>query len=426
MNKFFKETEFRETTIGKYPRDWEISKLENLIILETGKRAKGGALKEGNVASIGGEHIDSHGNVLWDNMKFIPEFLYESLNQGKVNLNDILMVKDGATTGKTAFIKNLKYNKVAVNEHVFIIRSKTDLVNKYLFYILFSKIGQEQIKTRFHGLIGGVIRNDLETILVPLPVIQEQQAITQVLTVIDEAIQKINEILDKTNQLKKGLMKELLTKGIGNKDYKETELGKIPKTWQTMKLGKVLDLCQYGLSFKFGEEGKYRILKMDDISNGVAISDNAKYIDLDEKIFNNFKLQKGDILFNRTNSYEYVGRTGIFLLEGDYTFASYLIRLRPKKDVIDSQFLTFYLTYSSNRLKQLATRAVHQANINATNLQNFVISVPPLLEQQKIAKAIVSVDRKLENERFEKQELEKIKQGIMDLLLTGTVRIKAS
>jgi type I restriction enzyme S subunit len=221
-------------------------------------------------------------------------------------------------------------------------------------------------------------------------------------------------------------MQTLLTRGIGHKEFKETEIGKIPKTWQIVRLGEILELCQYGLSVKFGETGKYRILKMDDIVDGVVIPNNAKYVDLDEKTFENFRLEKGDILFNRTNSYELVGRTGIFLLDGDYVFASYIIRLRPKKDVIDPRFLTYYMIFSNNRLKLLATRAVHQANINATNLQRFTIPLPPLSEQKQITDILTKLDKKLEFERKERARLERIKRGLMDLLLTGKIRVEVS
>ena len=171
------------------------------------------------------------------------------------------------------------------------------------------------------------------------------------------------------------------------------------------------------------DKGKYPIVRMDEIENGYVISNISKHVNLDEKTFKAFKLEKGDILFNRTNSYELVGRTGIFLLDGDYVFASYLIRLRVKRSIVDPHFLTFYLIFSRNRLRQLATKAVHQANINATNLKKFKIPIPPLDEQQKIAKILSTVDKKLEVERKRKEKLEKIKRGLMHLLLTGKVRV---
>ncbi|MEM3551373.1 MAG: restriction endonuclease subunit S [Candidatus Bathyarchaeia archaeon] len=86
--------------------------------------------------------------------------------------------------------------------------------------------------------------------------------------------------------------------------------------------------------------------------------------------------------------------------------------------------MTYYMVFSQNRLRQLATRAVHQANINATNLQSFTIPVPPLLEQRQIAETLVKLDKKLELEKKEKSKLERIKQGLMDLLLTGKIRVK--
>jgi len=153
--------------------------------------------------------------------------------------------------------------------------------------------------------------------------------------------------------------------------FRDTEIGRIPKEWEVVKLGDALELCQYGLSISMSEKGKYPIVRMDEIVNGYIISNVAKYVDLDEETFRNFKLEKGDILFNRTNAPDLVGRTGIFLLEGNYVFASYLIRLRTRREFFTPHFLTFYLIFSENKFKQFATRAVHQANINATNLKNL-------------------------------------------------------
>ena len=244
------------------------------------------------------------------------------------------------------------------------------------------------------------------------------------LLTIDKAIQKTDEIIEKTRRLKKGLMQELLTKGIGHKEFKDTEIGRIPKEWNIVRLGEALELCQYGLSIPMKNEGKYPIIRMDEIVDGYVSPKISKFVDLDEKTFKTFRLEKGDILFNRTNAYELVGRTGIFLLDGDYVFASYLIRLRPKPNMFDSHFLTYYLIFINKKLKRLATKAVHQANINATNLRKVKIPMPPLDEQRKIVKILSAVDKKLEMERAEKQRLEKIKQALMDLLLTGKVRVR--
>ena len=192
---------------------WPLVKLGDLVDLETGKRAKGGALKEGTVASIGGEHINESGYIIWDNIKFIPEELYDHLTQGKVQINDILVVKDGATTGKVAVVQELPFEKVAVNEHVFIVRcrDKNIINSQFLFYLLFSSVCQSQIKKRFHGVIGGINRSDFNTIQVPLPSLKEQRDIIEILSAVEAKITTTQQILTETTQLRKGLMQQLLT-----------------------------------------------------------------------------------------------------------------------------------------------------------------------------------------------------------------------
>jgi len=154
------------------------------------------------------------------------------------------------------------------------------------------------------------------------------------------------------------------------------------------------------------------------------VPDRVKYVNLDKRTFLNSKLEKGDILFNRTNSYELVGRTGIFLLDGDYVFASYLIRLRPNYEVANPFYLTTYLMFSGEKLRQIATRAVHQANINATTLRKIILPIPSLPEQQKISEIMSAIDKRLDLLRNKKERLETIKKGLMEDLLTGRKRVK--
>ena len=94
---------------NRIPEGWEKLELDGNIQLSSGKRAKGGALLSGKVASLGGEHIGKDGKVIWGNMKFIPEDFYKELKNGHVQIKDILLVKDGATTGKIAFVEELRY-----------------------------------------------------------------------------------------------------------------------------------------------------------------------------------------------------------------------------------------------------------------------------------------------------------------------------
>ncbi len=170
-------------------------------------------------------------------------------------------------------------------------------------------------------------------------------------------------------------MHKLFTEGLRGEPQKATEIGPVPESWEIVKLGELLLQAQYGLSIKGNSEGNYPILRMTNQVNGKIVADNLQHVEITDEEFKKFQVEKGDILFNRTNSFELVGRTAIFDIEGDFVFASYLIRLRTKIEKLNSFFLNHYFNCEETqlRLKSIASRAVSQSNISATRLKGFVI-----------------------------------------------------
>lgn len=149
-----------------------------------------------------------------------------------------------------------------------------------------------------------------------------------------------------------------------------------------------LEICQYGISQAMNEEAiGYPIFRMDDIKNAFLMDDEIKYVDIPKNIFNQFKLEKNDVLFNRVNSEDFVGRTGIFKLDGDFVFASYLIRLRVKMDnSIFADYLNIFLnsSFGIKQIRKFRRRAVNQANVNAEELKQIRIPVLPQKFQKEI------------------------------------------
>lgn len=168
----------------------------------------------------------------------------------------------------------------------------------------------------------------------------------------------------------------------------------------------LLSKVQYGLSLAMNEERiGYKILKMDDIIGILADDSNCKYVDIDSKTFLRFKLEKGDVLFNRVNSEEFVGRTGIYLLDGKHTFASYLIRIRAK-NYFTNFYITIYLNtkYGKISLKRVMRRAVNQANINAEELKSLKSPIPSDTFQKFIEKLVLKAyEERQKAEQFYKQ-----------------------
>lgn len=160
---------------------------------------------------------------------------------------------------------------------------------------------------------------------------------------------------------------------------------------EPVPLGAVVRQAQYGLSVRGQRVGKTPILRMNCQERGRVIFRDLQYVDLDERTLKAHLLERGDILFNRTNSFELVGRTAFYDSDISAVFASYLVRLKLDRNRVDPAYLTYYLNWSptQRRLKTLASRGVSQANISASKLKDFEVSLPPI-EEQRAAAAVMS------------------------------------
>jgi type I restriction enzyme, S subunit len=200
-----------------------------------------------------------------------------------------------------------------------------------------------------------------------------------------------------------------------------------PEDWRLEPFGKIVTQSQYGLSVPTSLGGKYPMFKMNNFKSGRMSAANVDTVDLGSADLEKFSLQHGDILFNRTNSIDLVGKTGLFDLEGTYTFASYLIRFKINRRIADPFFVNYFFNWSQSqiRLKEIATLGVSQANINPTTLQKFFkILIPPLPEQRKIAEILSTWDKAIELLEQLIAMKRKLKQGLMQQLLAGKRRFK--
>jgi type I restriction enzyme, S subunit len=149
------------TKVLTLPRGWKWAKLKDVLVgLESGSRPRGGvnSVLQG-VPSLSAEHMTKFGTFNFSNLKYIPEDFYATMQRGHVCLNDILVVKDGATTGKVAFIhEGFLFKRAVVNEHVFICRPDIDVIwPRFLFYWLWSPMGYAAIRASYQGAaIGGI------------------------------------------------------------------------------------------------------------------------------------------------------------------------------------------------------------------------------------------------------------------------------
>ena len=155
---------------------------------------------------------------------------------------------------------------------------------------------------------------------------------------------------------------------------------------------------------------------------------DLQFVDLDDKEFAAFRVNDGDLLFNRTNSFELVGRTALFRSTRDAVFASYLIRLALDQRVLHPAFVNYFFNLPSTQrdLKRLASRGVSQANISASKLRGFRIPKPPtLLEQGGIADRVQAIDGKIAHHERKRAVLQQLFKTLLHDLMTGRIRVGA-
>ena len=246
-----------------------------------------------------------------------------------------------------------------------------------------------------------------------LPPLPEQRAIATVLDSMDDAIEGSNAVIAATEQLRGSLLHELLTRGVPgwHSEWKNVPgLGAMPADWEVVSLGEVIGSTTYGTNIQLGRDGAVAVLRMNNLQGGELDLRDVRRADLSEKESNDLSLVPGDILFNRTNSRDLVGKVAIVRdLEQPVSFASYLIRLRAAKTRANPYWLVALLGSSQcqqprtlpgsrcpvrddettvARIRKFATPGVSQANINPTNLKSLTISLPSLAEQQTVARVL--------------------------------------
>jgi restriction endonuclease S subunit len=194
---------------------------------------------------------------------------------------------------------------------------------------------------------------------------------------------------------------------------------RLPDSWKEVSLRDILTEAQYGLSLPMHPRGQYPILRMAAIQDGGVSLEDLKYVDLPEKIAAQYLLHHGDILFNRTNSGDLVGKVGVYRSNTAAVFASYLVRLKVKPHLVDPYFLGSLLdTHPIQcRIRRYATPGVQQVNINASNLQKVSITLPGgekgLEEQRAIARILDAADAAIERTRTAIEKARQLRLAIV-------------
>lgn len=170
---------------------------------------------------------------------------------------------------------------------------------------------------------------------------------------------------------------------------------KNPKGWEVVTIGDIVTEVRYGTSKPAVEGGKYPYLRMNNLTaDGHLDLNDLKYIDIPDDEIEKCVVRKGDVLFNRTNSIELVGKTVVFDLQEDMIIAGYIIRVRLNKRLLP-EILSQYMNLEALKdiLRSMAKGAVNQANINAQELRSIKVYIPDMELQKQFIEMKNQVDK---------------------------------
>lgn len=411
--QFYKEYRFKDSEIGKVPEDWEVVRLEDVLKFKNGERPE--LSENGNFPVYGANGIMGH------SQKYLVDNDF-TIIIGRVGASGEVHLGTGKIWVSDNAIYSENYDK-----------NKINLL--FLYYFLKSKRLSRFATKTTHPII---TQSFLKSYNISLPPLQEQQKIAEILSTVDQAIQKTDKIIAKTERLKKGLMQELLTGRVRVKVengqvrfYRENnlrfveELGvEIPEDWEVVKLKDVIkEFISGGTpSTKNPEywDGDTPWITSAYIS-GYYISSGEKYISRKglENSSTNIVPKNNIIVATRVG----LGKAAINLI--DVAINQDLTGLIVDRNVIELEFLVRYLT--SNLIVPRIISSARGTTIKGITrkfLEHLPVIKPPLPEQKAIAEILSTVDKKLEIEKKEKERLERIKKGLMDVLLTGKVRVR--
>lgn len=303
-----------------------------------------------------------------------PEYIKISNTTKMCEANDILIARYGASIGKILTGLAGAYN-VAIMRTI----PDTSRIKKlYLYYYLKSPYFQNAIlNVGSRAAQAGFNKEDLSKLDIECPELIKQDKIIAVLEKLECIIEKRKIELSNLDDLIKARFVEMFGDPIQN-----------PKGWEVVTIGDIVTEVRYGTSKPAVEGGKYPYLRMNNLTaDGHLDLNDLKYIDIPDDEIEKCVVRKGDVLFNRTNSIELVGKTAVFDLPEDMIIAGYIIRVRLTEKMLP-EVLSQYMNLEALKgiIRGMAKGAVNQANINAQELQSIKVYIPEMELQKQFVK----------------------------------------
>ncbi len=360
----------------KIPKGWESMKLGDIADVKNGKSNTQDAISDGKYLFFDRSAL----------IKKSSKYLFDA--------EAIILPGEGAE-----FLPRYYKGKFDLHQRAYSIISKNHKADsRYLFYFLFAK-RNVFVKKSVGSTVKSLRLPMIQSFPVVLPPLPEQSKIAEILSKVDEDIEKTEWVIKNIEKLKKGLMRELLTKGIGHKKFKKTKLGEIPEDWEIKDFIEVAVLQRgFDLPANKRNKGDYSLVS----SNGIT------------DLHNEYKVRAPGVVTGRSGT---IGK--VFYIENDFWPLNTTLYIKDFKGN-NEKFIYYFLQRLNIQDFYTGTGV---PTLNRNNIHVIKVAIPMLSEQKQIAEILSSVDDKIQINKQIKNKLTQLKKGLMGDLLSGRVRV---
>ena len=430
-----------KSLFGKYkiiPEEWDLKKLE-----EVGKIIGGGTPDSKNKEYW-------NGKILWAIPTDITKLqtnqienterkiTKEGLDSSSAKLlpKGTILITSRATIGECA----IATKPISTNQGFqSIICDDKNFNRTYIFYSIKCH-KNELLRLAYGTTFLEINKTEIKKVMLPAPSsILEQQKIASILSGVDALIESTQKIIRNTEKLKKGLMRQLLTRGINHKKFQRVKwlFGKeieIPEEWKCVILDRLTPLNEkssirmgpFGSSLKKHEllgSGKIKTLWIENIVTDKFVWKYQKFITKEKyEQLKGFTVKPNDLLMTMMGT---LGKTAIVPSDiGTSIISSHLLKITPDSKKLTSKFLYYFL--KSQFIQQQIIKESHglvMGGLNTGIVKKLLIITPPINEQQKIASILSGVDAHIQKNQEYKEKMQILKKGLMQKLLTGKIRV---
>jgi type I restriction enzyme S subunit len=407
---------YKMTELGLIPSDWEVKTLYNECTLKA--RIGWQGLKKDEYLEIGdyylvtGTDFDS-GKIDWNNCAFVSKDRFIQDKNIQIKEEDILITKDG-TIGKVAYVSKL-IGEGTLNSGVFVVRPINPKINQGFLFNIFNSIYFDKFLSQLvaGSTINHLYQKDFVNFKFPLPPLPEQTAIATALKDTDDLINSLEKLIAKKKRIKQGAMQELL----------KPKEGWVKKKFNDKDVTQLITCGIAATPEYVNETNGFPFLSSTNVKNGQIQWSNFKYISkqLHEQLYRNNPPKRGDILYSRVGT---IGEAAV--VEVDFEFSVYVsLTLIKVGNLLNNYFLMHIL--NSPEFKKLANSTVLMGggvgNLNVNVVRDFIIPIPPIKAQEEIADILSNLDSEIEYFKLKLNKVISIKQGMMQQLLTGKIRL---